>query len=548
MESFSQCAQDYLAKGRSVIPLYPRGKLPYFQLLPLGVSGKHTWKPYRDTHPTMDDIDLWDRASRGKANIGQITGEVSGVFGLDVDFRNGGDKTWRELNGGQAICTETTLAGDGFHLILKYPGYRFKLKEKLPGIDLRSDGGYLVAPYSIHPSGRTYTVQYPSQVLDPPDFLKELMIPAGEPRTPCYSLKSACEGLRHFGLNTWEEFDVEYVHVLEALRVFRTCEVGRLRYASRSEFDFAVTVKLCNKGFDLPVIYAAFHAARNHATHYAAKVQDQGPEAAFDYLNAVWTKVVEQPSYARDNAAVSCQADEFRRMVNSRIWKGVGGKSDQALLLAHIHFCVIGNRQDEEGRQTWDACVRDLAEKACLSIGTVSRANARLTKDGWLEPTSNIWANRQDARSYRFGKMWTDWNTRTHLKEGKSMSTYVPLGIRPQTHGVFENRTGLGKTAETIWWALIDGCRTLSELQQKTGCSLKTLKRHLTKMLNHGMLSIQDGRFEPMSDFDFKELAQNLETDCIAVRRVEKHDKHREAQAKNLMFWKQLKKGEVGNL
>jgi len=76
------------------------------------------------------------------------TGRVSGLCVVDIDPRNGGTID-------RALMTPTaTVAtgGGGWHLYYRHPGG--ELAGKLPdraGVDIKSDGGYVVAPPSIHP-------------------------------------------------------------------------------------------------------------------------------------------------------------------------------------------------------------------------------------------------------------------------------------------------------------------------------------------------------------------------------------------------------------
>jgi Bifunctional DNA primase/polymerase, N-terminal/Primase C terminal 1 (PriCT-1) len=79
---------------------------------------------------------------------------------LDVDPRHGGTESMRDLKNqfgqlpdGPRVCT----GGGGFHLYFSHPGPGLKNKVGLfPGVDVRADGGYVLAPGSNHKSGGTY--------------------------------------------------------------------------------------------------------------------------------------------------------------------------------------------------------------------------------------------------------------------------------------------------------------------------------------------------------------------------------------------------------
>jgi putative DNA primase/helicase len=80
-------------------------------------------------------------------------GEKSGFIVLDVD--KGGDE---ELAKHTIPVTAESTTGNGRHLYFTYPGEEVKNRQKfLPGLDLRADGGYIVAPPSLHLSGENYT-------------------------------------------------------------------------------------------------------------------------------------------------------------------------------------------------------------------------------------------------------------------------------------------------------------------------------------------------------------------------------------------------------
>jgi P4 family phage/plasmid primase-like protien len=87
------------------------------------------------------------------ANIGIATGKASGLAVLDVDGPAGEDVV--KKMGVPKTCTVRT--GKGRQLYLKHPGFVIKNKVKVfPDLDSRGDGGYVVAPGSLHASGKVY--------------------------------------------------------------------------------------------------------------------------------------------------------------------------------------------------------------------------------------------------------------------------------------------------------------------------------------------------------------------------------------------------------
>jgi len=99
---------------------------------------------------------MWWRAC-DNANIGVRTG--NGLLVLDVDPRNGGYESPHALvtKHGHLPATPTvSTGGGGQHFYLAVQG-KVPCKQSLwPGIDVKGDGGYVVAPPSVHASGAAY--------------------------------------------------------------------------------------------------------------------------------------------------------------------------------------------------------------------------------------------------------------------------------------------------------------------------------------------------------------------------------------------------------
>ena len=96
-------------------------------------------------------------------NIGIATGTASGsllVIDLDVDKDKGKDgkraaTQWLKEYGRDFPKTAIARTGrGGLHMIF-YGNGRNKTN-LLPGVDVRGEGGYIVAPPSIHPNGNSY--------------------------------------------------------------------------------------------------------------------------------------------------------------------------------------------------------------------------------------------------------------------------------------------------------------------------------------------------------------------------------------------------------
>ncbi|NPV73759.1 MAG: AAA family ATPase [Pelotomaculum sp.] len=118
--------------------------------------GKHPcipeWRVYQRRRPTRDEVTQW----RGKypgCNWAVVTGEVSGVVVLDMDGPTGE----ASLKGKTMPPTRMVRTGKGRHIYFQWPGFPVECRTGiLPGVDIRGDGGYVVAPGSVHASGKKY--------------------------------------------------------------------------------------------------------------------------------------------------------------------------------------------------------------------------------------------------------------------------------------------------------------------------------------------------------------------------------------------------------
>jgi hypothetical protein len=108
------------------------------------------------------------------ANVAIRTGPESDLLTLDIDPRHQGDRSLQETLERLGPLPEHPVAntgGGGAHLLFKHPGDRLPSSQAiLPGIDVKCDGGYIVAPLSIHPSGRRYEWQIDPSIVAPPNL------------------------------------------------------------------------------------------------------------------------------------------------------------------------------------------------------------------------------------------------------------------------------------------------------------------------------------------------------------------------------------------
>ncbi len=106
----------------------------------------------------IDQIQRWWRRWPD-ANVGIVTGAVSGLVVLDVDPRKGGGDLLAALEdvyGALPRTVESLTGGGGQHFYFRHPGASVPSRSIAPGLDIKGDGGLVVSPPSGHVSGRVY--------------------------------------------------------------------------------------------------------------------------------------------------------------------------------------------------------------------------------------------------------------------------------------------------------------------------------------------------------------------------------------------------------
>ena len=143
-------AMMYHAQGLSVIPIKPHSKEPAIA----------KWKPYQKEAPSINEIKQWFYNTDN--NIGIVTGSVSGgAVVLDFDTEELFREFYSRLDDRLKDIVKNTWIGKtdrGFHVYLRV----FEEEMDVPrsrsfgGVDIKGEGGYVVAPPSVHPSGIRY--------------------------------------------------------------------------------------------------------------------------------------------------------------------------------------------------------------------------------------------------------------------------------------------------------------------------------------------------------------------------------------------------------
>jgi hypothetical protein len=109
-------------------------------------------------------------------NLAVATGAVSGIIAIDIDGPDAEAELRKlELEHGALPATVEVITARGRHLYFKAPKLpvRNSTGKIGPGIDVRGDGGYVLSPPSVHPTGKTYrwSVDSANALAPPPAWL-----------------------------------------------------------------------------------------------------------------------------------------------------------------------------------------------------------------------------------------------------------------------------------------------------------------------------------------------------------------------------------------
>lgn len=138
-----QQALRYRQLGWSIIPIERKSKLPALK----------SWKEYQERLPTNQEIQNWFY-NLTPLNLAIVTGRISKLVVIDVDTLS----IPLGLTNLNLISPISVKTGKGKHFY-----FRLKDNEIIPSrtrvfdnVDIRGDGGYIIAPPSIHDSGMQY--------------------------------------------------------------------------------------------------------------------------------------------------------------------------------------------------------------------------------------------------------------------------------------------------------------------------------------------------------------------------------------------------------
>ena len=154
-------------------------------------AGPETRCQRRPTAARTPTVDLavirrwWQQES--DLNVAVATGEASEIFVVDIDGADG-EAALRQIEerNGALPPTVEAITARGRHLYFKWPDRPVpnSAGKIAPHVDTRGTGGYVLAPPSIHPSGRRYcwSVDSARALAAAPEWLLAMIVePASGP-------------------------------------------------------------------------------------------------------------------------------------------------------------------------------------------------------------------------------------------------------------------------------------------------------------------------------------------------------------------------------
>lgn len=201
-----ETALRYQALGLSIIPAGPN-KVPLIE-----------WRKYQSERATEKQIREWWSIWED-ANPAIVTGEISGVVVLDFDIKH--NRKSSDFEFPIPVTGYAKSGSGGEHFYFKHP--RIKVTNSSAvfglGVDVRGDGGIVLAPPSVNDKGGIYewTVPLEDSLADMPEWLlqkttqrekKPLTLVSGVPEGSRNDSTASLAGkfLKYLPVDEWEIF------------------------------------------------------------------------------------------------------------------------------------------------------------------------------------------------------------------------------------------------------------------------------------------------------------------------------------------------------
>jgi hypothetical protein len=348
-DSLGSAALSYARANLPVLPL--NGKIPRIDD---GLKGA-------STDPAI--VGEWWRRWP-EANIGIRTGAPSGLIVLDVDQRHNGIAGLEQLKKrhGALPATAKVLTGSGgWHWYFKHPGHEVRNSAGVlgKGLDVRGDGGYVVAPPSVHPdTGNPYKwLHNLDEVADAPDWFAA---PSAATRKAGAVGDTIPEGQRDATLASL---------------------AGTMRRRGMGEKEIRAALLEANKRCVPPLPTRDIERIASSVARYEP---EQAPEQARPRI--IWQDASEvEPRSIVFVDKPLLQADAFHLIAGR---KGQGKGTVLASIAARVARGELGNKRNVIWIGSEDSAAIDIVPRLIAAGGNPARV--RLVKEGWIQLPRDI--------------------------------------------------------------------------------------------------------------------------------------------------------------
>ncbi|WP_425639932.1 bifunctional DNA primase/polymerase [Agrobacterium radiobacter] len=201
MQTPLELAQHYVAQGWPVFPCRSHAEERVDQatgeIITLGEKTPLTPNGFKGATRFPRIIERW-WSDWPDAAVGLPTGEKTGFFALDIDNKPGGANGFDWLaemeaeHGPLPDTARVTSPNGGLHIYFKYVVGTRNRGALGAGVDIRSEGGYVLAAGSTMANGRSYKWEKETrEIADAPAWLLDLLLPKSAPAHTQYSLSAA---------------------------------------------------------------------------------------------------------------------------------------------------------------------------------------------------------------------------------------------------------------------------------------------------------------------------------------------------------------------
>jgi predicted transcriptional regulator len=477
-------AVDLYQRGLNVIPV-ERGSKEAFILKPFWASRLHHCGPHCHHAGRNDITELFSRT-----NIGVIVGRTSGnLIAIDCDSTKAFKKIGKELTKRGIPFWAITSYRGGSYLLRVTEGEVANMPKDVSGFqDVQIWGNHhlIVLPPSIHPSGTVYGWLSPE-----PRF----SLAPYEP-VPAVSIVSLdWLGVKLVSESRQDADQAELSGLPEwAARLSpsnRETMTGILQEGERNNRIFALAADMNGIGIDY-----------YEAEHWIMQIAARAGTPFFEAENTL-KSAYSQP---RNPASQYKSMNEWQRakdFAESFDWRGEFGR--KALKHRAVYLALV-ERARLDGRHSWRASSREVAELAHTDRDTVAQIIRNLTEHGLIQRVN---MNKpREAGVYRFRKLP---RFLTLMSTGDVVSGIWTLPKSPAEQDVFGK---LGLVAWHVWEYLrAQSLPSPGKIAKATVLARSSVAEALKRLLAVGLVVRgQDGMYysETKTDSSLEYLAVNL--------------------------------------